>query len=53
MRPKTATKKKRDFAPTRKAKALTDMQSETDVNGSYTGSPENPHEVPVQDADDL
>ena len=25
----------------------------TDPNGSYTGVPENPSEVPVQDADDL
>jgi hypothetical protein len=27
--------------------------SKTDVNGSYTGVPENKHEKPVQDADDL
>jgi hypothetical protein len=26
---------------------------ETDPNGSYTGVPLNPHEKPVQDADDL
>jgi hypothetical protein len=26
---------------------------ETDPNGSYTGRPENPFEIPVQDADDL
>ena len=25
----------------------------TDPNGSWTGRPENPYEVPVQDADDL
>ena len=25
----------------------------TDPNGSYTGKPKNPEEVPVQDADDL
>lgn len=25
----------------------------TDVLGSYTGTPENPYEKPVQDADDL
>lgn len=24
-----------------------------DVDGSYTGVPENPYEKPVQDADDL
>ena len=27
--------------------------SETDPQGMYTGVPENPYEVPVQDADDL
>ena len=26
---------------------------QSDPLGSYTGRPENPHEVPVQDADDL
>ena len=25
----------------------------TDPDGSYTGTPENPHEQPVQDVDDL
>lgn len=25
----------------------------SDVQGSYTGVPENPHEMPVQDVDDL
>ena len=25
----------------------------SDVTGSYTGRPEDPHEIPVQDADDL
>ena len=25
----------------------------TDPNGSYTGRPTNPEEIPVQDADDL
>ncbi len=55
MKPKTVTKKRSrsGFAPTKKAQALTDMHSETDVNGSYTGSPENSREIPVQDADDL
>ena len=53
MKPKTATKHKRSFTPTEKAKALTDMKSDTDVNGSYTGAPKNPREIPVQDADDL
>lgn len=27
--------------------------SETDPNGSYTGKPADPHEIPQQDADDL
>lgn len=26
---------------------------DTDPQGSYTGRPENPYEIPVQDADDL
>ncbi|MCI9512928.1 MAG: hypothetical protein HFF61_01165 [Oscillospiraceae bacterium] len=31
-----------------------DLQaSRTDPQGSYTGCPTNPYEVPVQDADDL
>ena len=29
------------------------MYSSTDPNGSYTGTPYNTDEVPVQDADDL
>lgn len=29
------------------------LQSDTDPLGSYTGVPDNPYEVPVQDADDL
>ena len=53
MKPKTANKKKANVSPTDKAKALTDMQSDTDVNGSYTGAPKNPRKIPVQDADDL
>ena len=38
--------------PTKKALKLTEMKSDTDVNGSYTGTP---HEgiSPMQDADDL
>lgn len=27
--------------------------SNTDPDGSYTGRPKDPHEIPVQDADDL
>ena len=40
-------------APTKKALGLLIGYSETDVNGSYTGVPENKGEKPVQDADDL
>ena len=40
-------------APTKKALGLFPEPSETDVNGSYTGRPQNKPEVPVQDADDL
>lgn len=31
----------------------TDKPIATDPQGSYTGRPEEPYEVPVQDADDL
>jgi hypothetical protein len=35
-------------------KLLKDVNgSKTDPQGSYTGKPLNPNEVPVQDADDL
>jgi len=30
-----------------------DQQSETDPLGMWTGVPKDPHEKPVQDADDL
>lgn len=40
-------------APTKKAMAIFNDPSNTDVNGSYTGKPKNRKEVPVQDADDL
>ena len=40
-------------APTKTALNLVGDTSKTDVNGSYTGRPENKHEKPVQDADDL
>lgn len=40
-------------APTKKAMRLLENYSKTDVLGSYTGKPENAHEKPVQDADDL
>ena len=40
-------------APTKRALAVLNEPSNTDVNGSYTGKPKNKNEVPVQDADDL
>jgi hypothetical protein len=40
-------------APTKRALAVFDAPSNTDVNGSYTGRPKNKNEKPVQDADDL
>ena len=36
-----------------KARTYHDPSIETDPNGSYTGTPENPQDKPVQDADDL
>ena len=30
-----------------------DPKIKSDVQGSYTGKPENPKEKPIQDADDL
>ena len=40
-------------APTKRALNVFNPPSKTDVNGSYTGRPENKAEKPVQDADDL
>ena len=40
-------------APTKRALDVFVAPSKTDVNGSYTGRPENKKEQPVQDADDL
>ena len=40
-------------APTEKALNVFNEPSKTDVNGSYTGLPQNKKEMPVQDADDL
>ncbi len=46
--------KKQMEEPTRRAMELTDLRDvRTDPLGSYTGSPLNPYEKPVQDADDL
>ena len=40
-------------APTKRALDVLPKPSNTDVNGSYTGLPQNKNEIPVQDADDL
>ena len=40
-------------APTKRALDALLKPSKTDVNGSYTGIPENKNEQPVQDVDDL
>lgn len=40
-------------APTKRALDTFVEPSKTDVNGSYTGRPENKRDLPVQDADDL
>ena len=41
-------------APMAEAMAMTEYQEDaTDPQGSYTGVPANPDELPVQDADDL
>lgn len=46
--------KKNNKGPTKSAEKVIRMQDlKTDPNGSYTGIPEDPYEVPVQDADDL
>lgn len=50
---KTNNGQERTPAPTQKALKLVGTRSKTDVNGSYTGIPENKDEKPVQDADDL
>ena len=52
---KTASKKKvkRVPAPTKFVLGLLGHTSKTDVNGSYTGVPQDKREKPVQDADDL
>lgn len=40
--------------PMEKARQLTRLNdSKTDPQGSWTGQPQDPNEVPVQDADDL
>ena len=44
---------KRKSKPTEKALSVLPKPSKTDVNGSYTGLPQDKQEKPVQDADDL
>ena len=46
--------KKKETARPEKAMHMTLWQSaKTDPQGSWTGTPADPYEVPVQDADDL
>ncbi len=46
--------KKKWTDPMEKAMELADFSAvKTDPQGSYTGRPLDPYEVPVQDADDL
>ena len=46
--------RKNPDSPMEKAMDLTILQSaKTDPQGSWTGTPADPYEVPVQDADDL
>jgi len=47
-------KNKKPAGPMQKAMDMSIWQSaKTDPQGSYTGTPADPDEVPVQDADDL
>lgn len=47
-------RRKKEKSPMEEAMAMTEYQeSATDPQGSYTGTPADPDEVPVQDADDL
>lgn len=47
-------KDKKTNAPMEKAMDMSVWQSaKTDPQGSYTGTPADPYEIPVQDADDL
>ena len=52
---KTMTKRRKKHipAPTKRALDVFEGPSATDVNGSYTGVPQDIHDTPVQDADDL
>lgn len=49
-------KKKNNKSASRKVKSIKATGKKaikSDVQGSYTGIPDNPYEKPVQDADDL
>ena len=49
-------KKQKSKAVSRKLKSIKTTGKKaikSDVQGSYTGIPDNPYEKPVQDADDL
>lgn len=47
-------KRRADDRPMEKAKELSQFTAaKTDPQGSWTGRPVDPYEVPVQDADDL
>jgi hypothetical protein len=51
---KTSKKDSRPIpAPTKRALGVFIGPSKTDVNGSYTGKPQDKRETPVQDVDDL
>ena len=50
----TERQNKKKGKPMEKALDLTNLSAyQTDPQGSYTGQPLNPWEMPVQDADDL
>lgn len=46
-------KKRPVSTPTKRALEIFNEPSKTDVDGSYTGNPEDRNDLPVQDADDL
>ena len=48
------TKSKKRKSPTQAALRVIALRNpQSDPQGSYTGVPQNRHEMPVQDADDL
>jgi hypothetical protein len=47
------TADKRTPRPTKKALNIANLYSPLDLNGSYTGTPKEKGELPMQDADDL